>query len=266
MQSRYRRSPGFSPPGDGRGRSFTIVHAGGFALICGAAAFVVVFSYLAARFSYPEILDGVADDVLPRLLATGAEGRFVWTVYGFLPLLWIPAGAGAFHALRHGNEGAMRVAMLLATVSAVAMMLGLLRWPSLHWALAEAYASDDTAGRATISAIFAAFNSYLGNFIGEFLGELSLNLFFLISAGAMLPRRSGFPRALGLFGILAACTGLIGMFRNAVDAVDPVAELNNYLLPLWMVAFGIGLLRSRGVYPVPQIPAHLDGTVPVVTP
>lgn len=266
MQSSYRRSLEPRPPGNWRGRPFTIVHGGGVALICGAAAFVVVFSYLAARFSYPEILDGTAADVLPRLLATGAEGRFVWAVYGLLPLLWIPAGAGAFHALRHGNEGTMRVATHLATVSAVAMMLGLLRWPSLHWTLAEAFASGDTAGRATISALFAAFNSYLGNFIGEFLGELSLNLFFLLSAGAMLRRGSGFPRALGLFGILAACTGLIGIFRNAVDAVDPVAELNNYLLPLWMVAFGIGLLRAPGLRPVPHIPADRSEAVPAVTP
>jgi hypothetical protein len=122
--------------------------------------------------------------------------------------------------------------------------------------------SGDTAGRATIGAIFAAFNSYLGNFVGEFLGELSLNLFFLISAGAMLSRGSGFPLVLGLFGIFAACTGLIGMFRNAVDAVDPVAALNNYLLPLWMVAFGIGLLRA-GVRPASPVPAHSGVVVPV---
>jgi hypothetical protein len=261
----YGQSGGSGPPSNGRGRPLTIVHAGGVALICGAVAFVVVFSYLAARFSYPQILDGAAADVLPRLLATGVEGRVVWAVYGFLPLLWIPAGAGAFRALRHGNEGAMRVAMHLATVSAVAMMLGLLRWPSLHWELAEAFVSADTAGRSTIGALFAAFNSYLGNFIGEFLGELSLNLFFLISAGAMLSRRSGFPLGLGLFGICAACTGLIGMFRNAVDAVDPVAALNNYLLPVWMVAFGIGLLRA-GVRSASPILAHAGGTVPVVTP
>jgi hypothetical protein len=144
----------------------------------------------------------------------------------------------------------------------MAMMLGLLRWPSLHWELAEAFVSGDTAGRATIGAIFAAFNSYLGNFVGEFLGELSLNLFFLISAGAMLSRGSGFPLVLGLFGIFAACTGLIGMFRNAVDAVDPVAALNNYLLPLWMVAFGIGLLRA-GVRPASPVPAHSGVVVPV---
>jgi hypothetical protein len=58
--------------------------------------------------------------------------------------------------------------------------------------------------------------------------------------------------------------GLIGMFRNAVDAVEPVAALNNYLLPVWMVAFGIGLLRA-GVRSSPIL-AHTGGTVPVVTP
>jgi hypothetical protein len=94
----------------------------------------------------------------------------------------------------------------------MAMMLGLLRWPSLHWELAEAFVSGDTAGRSTIGAMFAASNS-----------------------------------------------------SNAVDAVDPVAALNNYLLPVWMVAFGIGLLRA-GVRSASPILADAGGTVPVVTP
>jgi hypothetical protein len=38
-------------------------------------AFLGVFSYLAARFHYPEVLDGRAHDVLPALLATGTPGR-----------------------------------------------------------------------------------------------------------------------------------------------------------------------------------------------
>jgi hypothetical protein len=33
------------------------------------------------------------------------------------------------------------------------------------------------------------------------------------------------------------------MFRNATAVVAPVAELNNYLLPLWMIVFGWSLLR-----------------------
>ena len=63
--------------------------------------------------------------MLPRLLATGPMGRAVWALYGFLPLVWIPAGVGAFYALRGTHEGSMRIGMMLALVAAIAMMLEL---------------------------------------------------------------------------------------------------------------------------------------------
>jgi hypothetical protein len=88
-----------------------------------------------------------------------------------------------------------------------------------------------------------AFISYLGNYIEEFLGELSVSLFFLLSALAMLVRDSEFPRWMGYFGVVTAVAGLVGMFRNVTDVVAPVASMNNYLLPLWMIVFGGGLLR-----------------------
>jgi len=31
--------------------------------------------------------------------------------------------------------------------------------------------------------------------------------------------------------------------------VDPIAALNNYLLPLWMIIFGVALLRHPGSVP-----------------
>ena len=74
--------------------------AGGWSLIAAAIGFMAVFSYLAARFSYPDVLDGPPADVLPRLIALGSSGRAVWAIYAFLPLLLIPAGVGAYAALR----------------------------------------------------------------------------------------------------------------------------------------------------------------------
>jgi hypothetical protein len=224
-------------------RSPTIVRAGGVALIGGAVAFLVVFAFLAARFDYPEVLDGTAVDVLPKLLATGPGGRAVWALYAFLPLVWIPAGVAAFHALRPVREGSMHTAMLFAVVAAISMILGLVRWPSIHWALAGAYAAAAVPERTVIAAVFSGLNSYLGNYIGEFLGELSFSLFFFLSALAMLVPRSGFPRWMAYLGLLTAVAGLVGMFRNVTNAVDPVAAMNNYLLPVWMIVFGIGLLR-----------------------
>jgi hypothetical protein len=226
-------------------REPTVVRAGGIALIAGAIAFLGVFAFLAVRFDYPAVLDGSAAEVLPNLLATGATGRAVWAVYGFLPIIWIPAGVAAFHALHPVREGSVRIGVLFATIAAISMMLGLLRWPSIHWTLAEAYARAGAPERASIAAVFAGLNSYLGNYIGEFLGELSVSLFFLLSALAMLDRDSGFPRWMGYLGAGTAVAGLVGMFRNVTDVVAPIALVNNYLLPLWMIVFGVGLLRFR---------------------
>jgi hypothetical protein len=219
-----------------------IIRIGGFSLILAAVAFLAVFSYLAAKFNYPQVLDGKAADVLPALLRTGDSGRAVWAIYSLLPLFWVPASIGAFHALRAKREGAMRSAMLLAVVSSLAMILGLMRWPSFQWELARAWVADPTV-RPALDAVFNAVNLYLGNYVGEFLGELCFSLFFLLTASTMLRPRSGFAKPVAWLGLATGAAGLIGMFRNVTGAVAPIAEANNYLLPLWMIVFGISLLR-----------------------
>jgi hypothetical protein len=55
-------------------------------------------------------------------------------------------------------------------------------------------------------------------------------------------RRVGFNRDSGL---VTAVAGLIGMFRNVTSAVSPVAEVNNYLLPVWMIVFRGELAAPR---------------------
>jgi len=216
------------------------VHAGGWSLILGAVAFMAVFSYLAARFDYPAILDGSAETVLPRLLATGSTGRAIWALYAFLPLIWIPAGVGAHLALRRSHPGSSLLALQCAVVAALAMMLGLMRWPTIHWRVAELYAEADSSQRAVLDALFDGLNTYLGNYLGEFLGELAFNAFFLLTGWALLHTRR-----VAVLGLVAGLAGLVGMFRNVTAAVAPVAAVNNYLLPAWMIVFGVVLARWR---------------------
>lgn len=224
------------------------VRVGGLALIVGAIAFMAVFSFLAARFDYPAILDGPASTVLPRLLATGSSGRAAWALYAFLPLIWLPAGVGAYCALRRSHPGAMLLALQCAVLAAIAMMLGLMRWPTIHWHLAELQASGTPEQQQVIATVFEGLNTYLGNYIGEFLGELSFSMFFLLSSWALL--RSGTaPKWLAIVGLMVAVAGFIGMFRNVTGAVNAVAAVNNYLLPLWMIVFGVVLLRYRAPDP-----------------
>ena len=218
---------------------------GGWVLILAAFSFMAVFSWLAASFNYPDVLDGAAADVLPQLLLLGKAGRAVWALYAMLPLLLIPAGAGAFLALRHRAPARMHVALQLAVVSAVVMMLGLMRWPTIHWELAQAFiATTAESDRAIIATLFQGLNLYLGNYLGEFVGELALNGFFLMTALAMRGD-ARFPRWAGNVGVLAAVLGLVAMWRNVTSSVALVAEIENYVLPLWMIGQGILLVRLK---------------------
>jgi len=223
-----------------------VIRFGGFCLAGGAVAFLGVFAYLAARFNYPDVLDGPAATVLPNLLATGQQGRLVWALYALLPLIWIPAGVAAYEALAPVRRAPMRLALVFAVVAALAMMLGLMRWPSVHWHLALAFEHAAPPEQAVLAAVFDGLNTYLGNYIGEFLGELSFSVFFLLTSIACLQE----PRShkwLGWFGVGTATLGLVGMFRNVTSAVAPIAALNNYLLPAFMITLGVALVRWPAV-------------------
>jgi uncharacterized protein DUF4386 len=220
----------------------TVIRFGGLCLASGAIAFIAVFAYLAARFNYPDVLDGTAATVLPSLLATGEQGRAVWAIYALLPLIWLPAGVAAFEALAPVRRGTMRLALMFAVVAAIAMMLGLMRWPSIHWHLALTFQHAAAPEQAVMSSIFDGLNTYLGNYIGEFLGELSFSLFFLLTSITWL-RSPATSRWIGWLGIVTAVFGLVGMFRNITGIVAPIAEVNNYLLPAFMIILGIALVR-----------------------
>ena len=223
---------------------------GGVSLVAAMVLFAAVFSYLAAAFDYPTVLDHPAAEVLPALLALGTIGRAVWFVYGLIPFLLIPAARGVEEAVRVTEPRLGRVAVWFAVISAAAMMTGLLRWPTLQWGLAQQWMSATPVSRELLASRFATANFYLGNVIGEFAGELFLNGFFLTSSLALAgrSRRSW----LVLAGIAASAFGWIAMLRNITSLVAPVAALNNIVLPLWMLTLGVVLVtrpvqQYRGV-------------------
>jgi hypothetical protein len=217
-----------------------MIVAGSLCFIVGALAFVLVFSFLAANFDYPNILDGSAAEVLPRLSAGGSTMRAVWAIYALLPLLLLP-GAVAAHLACPASRGRMTLALVVASIGALAMCLGLMRWPSVHWALASTYAQSGAETKNSLGAVFTGLNLYLGNYIGEFLGEACLSAFFLLVGLSMLDE-ARFPRWLAWCGVAFALLFLVGAFRNIVAAVQIVADLNNILLPLWMLVLGVSLI------------------------
>jgi hypothetical protein len=217
-----------------------MIIAGGASLIVAALAFVLVFAYLAANFNYPDILEGSASEVLPRLQAGGTAMRAIWAIYAFLPLLLVPGAVAAFLACP-SSRGRMTLALILACIAAFSMCFGLMRWPSVHWALASAYADGAADTQGSMEALFNGLNIYLGNYIGEFLGETTLAIFFLLTGSSLL-KEARYPNWLGFSGVGFALLFLIGAFRNVASSVQVIADLNNVLLPLWLIALGTCLI------------------------
>jgi hypothetical protein len=224
----------------------TVVSArvGGLLYIGASVGFLVVFSWLASAFGYPDVLDHPAHEVLPNLLALGGTGRAMWVVYAILPLLLIPAAYAAEAALGGSDASRQRLSAIgraLQTVAAIAMTIGLARWSTAQWSLAEAWGDANAFHRADMTKTFDALNLYLGNTIGEFVGELALYSSFAVFALVLL---RGGSRWMAGFGAVTGLFGLIGMFRNITPLVQSASDVTNILLPLFLIAFGVVVFRS----------------------
>lgn len=216
----------------------------GITYIGASAGFLVVFSWLAAHFGYPDVLDHPAQEVLPNLLTLGNDGRAVWAIYAVLPMLLVPAVIGGANALRvdDRDRSAATLAIALQVLSSLAMTIGLARWSTLQWELAEAFTTASPDMQRTFAATSDALNSFLGNAIGEFVGELALYGSF--AALALLLHRRGAHLMTGLAAV-TALAGWVGMFRNMTPAVDAFAAASNLLLPAFLIAFGVWLAVGR---------------------
>jgi Domain of unknown function (DUF4386) len=217
----------------------------GLSLLSAAVGFVAVFTLLAMRFDYPDILDRPAGEVLPRLIALGVEGRAIWAIYAVIPLLLVPAAAGlsVVHTTP-GHRSVVRLAAAAALLSALFMTAGLVRWPSIQWELARTWSTASSDQQVVLTALFDGLNTMLGRYVGEFLGELMLNLAFVLYSGVAWRDRQ-LPRWVSGFGVLAGVVGLVAMWRNVTPAVSLIADANNALLPLWLIVWGIALMRLR---------------------
>ncbi|MGE0867577.1 MAG: DUF4386 family protein [Kofleriaceae bacterium] len=219
-----------------------IARIGGASLVIGSLGFVAVFSYLASTFGYPDVLDHPAEDVLPALSAGGSPLRTAWLIYAAIPLSLLVGGLASASLLeRGGGRMLARFGVVFAVVSAIAMIIGLARWPSIQWALAERWEVATGEQRAVYAAMFDAANTYLGNIFGEYIGEMMLAGWF---ATIGLALRSTGRRWLGLGSIVMSAVLAISAQRQLTHLVDPIADLNNVLLPVWLVVVGVIMWRA----------------------
>lgn len=215
----------------------------GSTLIATSLGFIAVFDHLARHFGYPEVLDGTADRVLPALVAAGATMRGVWTLYAVLPSGIALAAICAFPLFRRAGETTARLGLVAAIVAALAMTVGLMRWPTVNYVLGQAFVEASADQRQVLAAMFRAGNLYLGTVTGEFIGEQALSLWFF-TLGIAIARGMGVARWVGYLGVFTAVSMSAGAFRNLSSLVAPIGEANNILLPVWLIILGVALVTS----------------------
>lgn len=212
----------------------TLERVGAVVLALGSAGFIAVFLYLQATFSYPDILDRDAGEVLVRLHAGGDTLRSVWIFYAALPLAILVAGIAAMPLLEDGGgRGLARIGAAAAIVASLMMMIGLLRWPSIQWSLAEKWPAATADQRSAYAAIFDAANRYLGEMCGELLGELAL-AGWVATIGLALRRCER--RGSGALLLAAGAIVGLGALRQLSTAFEPIAAVSNVVLPLSLFA------------------------------
>ena len=219
---------------------------GAVILALGSAGFVAIFLYLQATFSYPDILDRDAGEVLVRLLDGGTTLRGVWLLYALLPLTLLAAGIASMPLLEDGGgRGLARIGAVAAIVASLTMMVGLLRWPSIQWSLAEHWTDATPDQRGVYAVMFDAANRYLGNLTGELIGELALAGWFAsIGMALRLVERPRWGTAM----LVAAAIVALGALRQISPVFDPIAAVSNLVLPLSL--FVIAALLWRHAAPV----------------
>ncbi len=133
--------------------------------------------------------------------------------------------------------------IVFGALSAIARLIGILRWLTVMPALAVTHAGGDAVTRTNIEQIFSAINSYGGG-IGELLGvALFGGLWLVIAMLAAIAKRS-LPMWLSGFGLLAGVLQLALILPTLGIALHvPIAAAVTVFV-LWLFSFAAFVARK----------------------
>lgn len=202
---------------------------------------------LGAAIEWPASLDDPAEVALPRLLENEGTVRFGYLVYLAFSVLFLPAATFITHWISRGrtDTALVRIAVGMATASAALRCIGIVRWLSTMFPMAERWEAADTSTRAVLALQFEATNDY-GGAIGEALGVSLFAVGWLVAtvlAGGGAGRTA--PRWLLVGGLAAAA--VLASSLVSLTGVDPGALLTTAggtAIGVWMLLSGILILRS----------------------
>ncbi len=217
----------------------------GLLLILVPIAFNVTFFLLQRAFEYPDILRKPTDTILRRFQQGGGSLRRLWYAFTVSAVLFTPVPVLVQQVFQPNAPWFLPVGTTLGVLAGAVQFLGLIRWPFLVPTLAEMYTRPKAsqATRDAVEVVFQAFHRYVGVAIGEHLGYIFTSLWTILLCIAIL--QTGLVSPLfGWLGMIPAIGVLMGVFEETgFKAAGAINAISYILWSLWLIAFGIALLR-----------------------
>jgi hypothetical protein len=206
--------------------------AGITALVFGLLMFVPAI-VLGAAIDWPASLDEPASVVMPLIVEQAVAVQIGYVVYLAYSILFLPVVALLGRVA--GDSLLVRVAIVLAGISALARSIGILRWLTVLPELAANNGSPE---------LFDAINSFGGG-IGELLGVS------IFGAGAValiaIALRTALPRWITVTGLIAAAGLLLPWFEVFGLDLGAIISVSVAGLQFWFIALGVTLLvKAKG--------------------
>lgn len=200
---------------------------------------------LGEAINWPDSLGQPASVNLPLILEKASAvyaGYFVYLIYSILFFVVILFTAQIV-SRNEMFDTALKTAVGMAALSALARSIGIVRWLSAMPVLAKLYVEGTPEAQATISIVYEAINAY-GGTIGEALGVgLFAGLSMLALSVAMF-RVPEAPKWLGIFGSIAGIAVTLQSLELFGVDLGALITVLVAVLQFWFLVAGIRFLVS----------------------
>ena len=223
---------------------------GGLVVLGESLLIFVPLVVLGAAIGWPGSLDDPAAVALPRLLDNETPVRVGYLAYLAYSVLFLPVAVIVTAWLTGARDRAkplplaIVIAVGMAVASTALRAVGIIRWLSTMFPLAERWrAASSDAARETIAAQFAAMNDFGGS-IGE---QLGVSLFASIWLGfTVVAMWRSAPRWLSVTSALVALLVALPLVELAgIDAASGLlVTVGSTAINLWFLALGVMMLST----------------------
>lgn len=214
------------------------VFLAGLLVLVQAVLIFVPMVILGGAIDWPASLDFPPSKVLPLIAANLQDVRLGYGVYLIYSVMWAVMGTViAWLAVRRaGTFGpALMLAVGLASASALARAIGIIRWLTASTALADAHAAPG-ADRPAIEAVQLAVNAW-GGAIGENLGVALFAGAWTLVMALLILRHGGLPRWLGFAAIpVGVIVMLPALEMFGISLVSVV--ISTSVMHVWLLLVG----------------------------